>query len=199
MANHGLIVCSSIKSKRKNKLSQKYSRQPTDLNKGLSRQCQNRLNTAIEQAKCHHAASLLSKCESSSQQWKIINKFICTPKKQDISSIIVNQTEISNPPEIAKHLNAFYASIGPTLANSVSNSNPYDNNLTDYEINLLSSTPQEVEKNIINSKNAAPGYDCIKAIVLKQAAHLIAGPISYLINLSFRQGVFSNSLKKISS
>lgn len=104
--------------------------------------------------------------------------------------------EINNPAEMAEHFNTIFASIGSTLAKSIQNSNLYANKPVDYSINLLATDSCEVGKIIKMLKNSAPGYDCIKAKVLKQVANLISQPLAYLINLSIRQGVFPNSLKK---
>ena len=49
---------------------------------------------------------------------------------------------------------------------------------------------------IRNLNNNSPGIDNLKAEIIKHVAHIISGPLSKIINYSFKHGCFPDSLKK---
>jgi hypothetical protein len=57
-------------------------------------------------------------------------------------------------------------------------------------------SPQEVLNIIYSLKNSnSTGYDGICTKVIKTVAHILASPISYIINLCIEQGIFPEKLK----
>ena len=63
-------------------------------------------------------------------------------------------------------------------------------------IYLEPTSPQEVFKEINSlNLNKSPGLDGISAYFIRLVSDIIAVPLSSLCNLSFSEGVFSNSMK----
>lgn len=61
---------------------------------------------------------------------------------------------------------------------------------------LAPTTPQEIKSILDNVKCTAAGIDDVPPKLLKLTSSIIASPLSYLINLSFAQGVFPDNLKR---
>lgn len=57
-------------------------------------------------------------------------------------------------------------------------------------LKILPTSPVGNEKIIRNLKNSSPGIDLIKSSILKEI------PLSHIVNLSLKEGIFPNSLKK---
>ena len=94
-------------------------------------------------------------------------------------------------------LTIFFVSIGPQLARGLAgDTNPllYVKHINNSMV-MLDVTTMEVE-NVINSlKNASPGPDEFPAFVGKECLDSIIEPLTHLINISFRSGVFPSELK----
>ena len=56
-------------------------------------------------------------------------------------------------------------------------------------------TETEIEKIVVSLKNGAPGYDEITTDCIKSTIKDLSAPLAFLINLSFRDGLFPDEMK----
>jgi Reverse transcriptase (RNA-dependent DNA polymerase) len=135
--------------------------------------------------------------------WDGIKSIIKLSKRCSGSiSLLTNDNNgvLQTPQNIANSFNDYFATIGQFLADKIPNSR---NNFRSY-------MPPSAEKNlflhpidsnevfdIINSLNASSvcGPYSIPTNLLKCGSQLLSTPISYIINLSFTEGIFPGSLK----
>ena len=118
------------------------------------------------------------------------------------NSIIVNNSCLNDPIDIAKEIKNHFATIGKSLATSISDNNNNDKflnylkNPCSSSIYLQSTSPQEV-KNLINSlkSNKAGGYDGILPYFLKISGYITALPLSLILNCCITAGIFPSKLK----
>ena len=118
------------------------------------------------------------------------------------NSVIVNNSFLNDPTDIAEEFNNHFASTGKPLATSISDDNNNDKFL-DYlknpcssSIYLQSTSPQEVI-NLINSlkSNKAGGHDDILPYFLKISGYITALPLSLILNCCITVGIFPSKLK----
>ena len=98
---------------------------------------------------------------------------------------------------ISNAFNDYFVSIGSILANSIHcNVNPlfYVDNIPNSIV--IPDISQEAVISVIKSlKNSAPGYDDIPTSVMKKCINDYIAPLTYLVNMSIKQGIFPDELK----
>ena len=104
----------------------------------------------------------------------------------------------SNSTQIAKKLNNFFANVGPSLANKISQITYKEFLIGHYAkcFYLIPTSPTEVA-NLVHSLNNSKceGFDGLCISPIKDTIHLIAAPLTHICDLSFSQGVFPDKLK----
>ena len=140
----------------------------------------------------------LNRCDMT-KTWKVIRMILglnSNNSRQKLTLNINNNT-VTDSKQIANAFNNFFVSIGPQLARGLAgDTNPllYVKPINNSMI-MLDVTTMEVE-NVINSlKNASPGPDEFPAFVRKECMDSIIEPLTHLINISFKSGVFLSELK----
>ena len=96
----------------------------------------------------------------------------------------------------------FFINIGPNLSKIIlDSSKPFKNFLKNSLLNpflLISTSEDEVHKLISHLyKGKALGTLSIPVTILKDDVNIFSTPLSFIINQSFEQGVFSESLKTV--
>ena len=135
--------------------------------------------------------------------WEILRTLL--PSKSNSTapnSIIADNSCLNDPTDIVEELNNDFASIGKSLATSISDDNNNDiflnylKNPCSSSIYLQSTSPQEVI-NLINSlkSNKAGAHDDILPYFLKISGHIIVLPFSLIINCCLTAGIFPSKLK----
>ena len=120
------------------------------------------------------------------------NKFSCNNDE-----FVINNKITSDGKEIASGLNNNFINIGRSLAQQITSTiNP----LSCINTNINSIYIPDILKNeiitvVYSLKNVSPGYDAMPASILKQCLCTYIDPLTYLINLSFNQGIFPDELK----
>ena len=98
---------------------------------------------------------------------------------------------------ISNTFNDYFRSIGSILANSIHcNVSPllYVDNI--HNSIVIPDISQEAVISEINSlKNSAPGYDDIPTSIMKKCINEYIAPLTYLLNISNKQGIFLDELK----
>ena len=98
---------------------------------------------------------------------------------------------------IADEFNNLFVSIGPQLANNISNAvNPlsYVHSVVN-SIVISTITTLEVRNIILSTKNSSPGWDDIPACVAKKCIDHYIETLTHIINNSIQEGVFPSELK----
>ena len=88
-------------------------------------------------------------------------------------------------------------SIGPILANDIKSSiNPllYVNGI-EHSIVITDISCNEVKQVISSLKNSSAGWDELPTFVAKKCVDCFIEPLTYLINTSFKEGIFPKELK----
>ena len=100
---------------------------------------------------------------------------------------------------ISNRFNEFFVNIGPNLANCIKRQNKTPQEYMKYIIiNSLYLEPvseSEIHNLISSLKNNSPGYDHLRANLLKMSFPIICKPLTYICNLSLQDGVFPQELK----
>ena len=102
-------------------------------------------------------------------------------------AFVIDKSIASDKTKIANGFNDYFVNVGSSLSSKIScNVNPlsyFEANAGDI-INVISSL-----------NNLSVAYDEMPALILKKCMDKYITPITYLINLSVRQGTFPNKLK----
>ena len=136
------------------------------------------------------------------RSWKLINEVINKNKgSRKLPAIFnLNDTDISDPVEIANHFCDYFNNIGYNLAKKIPDANishrTHLSGTYSSSISLNLTTQLEVS-DIINSlrSGTAAGYDNIPISALKDSVDLISGPLAHIINLSISSGYFPDNMK----
>ena len=134
--------------------------------------------------------------------WGVINSL--TPYNTKLSypfSIIVGNSVINTPAEIADEFNKHFCSIGKKLSDEANNLNPpnfnqYLTNRVCSSMFLRHTTVSEIF-NLINQLNCnkSCGADGVDVFFVKAGAIVIAPILSILFNACFKFGIFPSNLK----
>lgn len=129
--------------------------------------------------------------------WNIIkNETSSSIESQNFNIINYNNTQISDPTEIANSFNSFFINL--TNKKLSHDKNIYNSNIKSSKesIFLKPTSENEVTRiiKLLNDTNSV-GYDSISTKVIKHAAAVLSPILSWLINESFLQGLFPDSLK----
>ena len=132
-----------------------------------------------------------SKNESSSI-WKAIKQTLPS-NNMDTNAIFSNGKVNTSSIDIAEHLNQNFTNIGRYLAEAFRNTSfAVSKDVTsayDFKLNPISET--FVHKGLSKMRaNKAIGLDKIDARLLRDAAWVIAPPLTYIINISLKIGKF---------
>ena len=133
--------------------------------------------------------------------WKllgsIINKRI---SNDDISSLKINDSLVSNTSEIVEKLNEYFVNIGADISRSVKsvsvNFKQYLNGTYINSFGFLPADTNEIIKIVSSLENkSSSGIDEIPIKIMKSTIFSIAGPLTAIINCSLQTGCFPDALK----
>ncbi|XP_065584159.1 uncharacterized protein LOC136043154 [Artemia franciscana] len=135
--------------------------------------------------------------------WMIIDSILRpNDKKAELPSrLFVNGETVTGPTQAAKELSTFFIGIGGITSNSArspqkSYKHYFDSPCTkSMAIIPVTSTEEELIVKTLKGTSAS-GFNQIHTKALKAALPSILEPLTYLINLSLRSGVFPSIIKK---
>ena len=159
------------------------------------RKYRNNLTSLLKTAKSNYYKDQLAKGQGDPKaQWKTINSILGRNTQNDNSSKITLSPPCHNvPSELNMH---FIQTTEATQTNHANCSHyHYLNNPTNFSMYLKPVNVNEVEMQLRNLSNTAPGYDDIPPKLLKQISTLISIPLTHIINLCFQSGTFPDKLK----
>ena len=123
-----------------------------------------------------------------------------------IDKLVVENRVVTAPENLQEIVNIFnthFASVGSTLANKILDRKKIareDKNSTkeipNSAFSLIPTSPIEVSKSINSLKQSrSSGMDCLNSDIYKIGKDYLSSPISTIINLSFKLGIFPTRLK----
>lgn len=199
---NNLIKC----CRKKYQLYKKFIKNRTIKNEQQFKNYRNKLKIILQMAEKQYYNDLLQKHVGDIKStWTILNKIV---KKGNNASkfpnyfIDDNNKKITNVKDIANGFNAFFANIGPKLADKI---NPPDGNQTIYDyltqptentIFLQPVTEEEIKITLKTFKNKVSN-DCdnINMSMVKQLSESLVKPLTHICNLSFISGIFPDKMK----
>jgi len=131
--------------------------------------------------------------------WKVVNEEVGKSANKGPKNLIINNNgkEYSDPKEIAKLFNHHFINIANSVS-QIGHSLNNDKETDPHQSNFLFSetNPEEVKKIIDSFKNkASAGYDGVPMTIIKDVQSSLHKVLSYLINISFTNGIFPDKLK----
>ena len=162
------------------------------------------LKKTIRQAKqTFYAKEFQDNKQNSRKTWGLINTIL--NRKRSVKELPeyfeFGNKKIFDSEEIAKEFNIFFSNIGENLAKSLHG--PPNKSHKDYLQKTINSkfefttTDNEEVLRIINKlpSKSSKGYDDLSNIVVKSIKDVISKPLVFIINNSFRTGIFPDYLK----
>ena len=133
------------------------------------------------------------------KRWKVLREILNMNNPSSKKKLIfdINNKTTTDPNEIATGFNNFFVTIGPQLAKNIkSDINPlsYVKSVNNSMV-LTDVTSTEVRNVIASLKNSSSGYDEFPPFVGKSCVEAYIKPLTHLINLSLKSGVFPSELK----
>jgi hypothetical protein len=195
-----------IKSlKTKDKLYKTYITKPTFDNKLKYTKYRNNLNLLLRLSKKSYITSkITANKDNTKEMWKTLNNLLGRNKKTQSPDFFIsaNGERITDNQIIAQRFNDFFANIGITLANKISEppNNEKPSMTQHYNSNsmfMYPTTPNEILKICSTLKNSnSSGDDDISNNLLKQIIPSICDVLSHIFNLSLTTGVVPSLLKQ---
>lgn len=134
--------------------------------------------------------------------WRLINSLIkpgSVSNKNIIQALLINDSEVSDAPEIANAFNSFFVNIGSDVANSVVNQ-PNDHKAFlrgNYPNSFYFSPviPRDIQSTINSLKNKSSDINVVPTKVLKYINDIISPVVCAIVNRSVSTGIFPDLLK----
>jgi Reverse transcriptase (RNA-dependent DNA polymerase)/Endonuclease-reverse transcriptase len=150
----------------------------------------------ILQVKAQHNSDVINKSKNKIKaSWAVVNSSLGNEvdRKRGIEKLIINDTVIENPLQIANILNKTFV-VNNNDSVMIPDLSHIPRNLKLFF--LTPTTPGEVLKIIESLSNTkAAGSDQIPCNVMKHVGALIAAPFSEIVNTSFAEGEYPDLLK----
>ena len=187
--------------KTKNKLFAKYKKQPFLHHLKTYKAYRNKLNRLLKNAERKHYECLLEENKNNMKKsWKIISEVINKKIKHTSASVLkIDNDIIENKMDIANYYNSFFTSIGPKLSENIKSVSvdptSYIYSRSTDSIFLEPISIIEIKNVVFNLKLSSPGYDGICANFLKCSFDEFVEPLTYIFNLSFKNGICPDELK----
>lgn len=158
----------------------------------------------IKNAKQNYHANLFSKSNNLSKTaWNVIKNNTCTSgyKKHPDYYIDESGNQYNNIHDAAESFNTFFIESVNKIINknipSTQTKIKSKNKIITNTIFLSFYEENEIRETILSvSKKHSAGEDGIPCSLIKYATDYLVQPMTYLVNLSFREGTFPNTLKK---
>ena len=189
--------------KQKNKLYVNYIKNPCHRTRETYKKYRNKLTHLLRISEKKYVNDYLCKYSNDlKKSWNLINNIINKNTKHAAlpDSIITESGHCTNNDlEIANCFNRYFTSVGPNLANKISynSTDPLKYMGQPSVMSMFLKTVRENELiEIFKSlKDGSAGPDSIKPKVLKTTIKELISPLTHLLNLSLKQGIFPEKLK----
>ena len=190
-------------SKRKQKLYEKFLKHRTQESKQIYKDYKNLFEIIKRKSKKQFYSEKLIKFQGNARKALSIIKELNGKNKIYKSSfpqqIVIDTTEIVGETKIANEFNNFFTNIGPKLAQKVPQpSRPFQSYMktVNSELENKKVTINELKEAFFSLKiNKSAGFDDISYNVVKNCFGELSDPLLHILNLSFLNGIFPDSLK----
>ena len=185
---------------RKHKLRQIFEKNSTTENEIVYKTHRNKLTSLMRIAERNYFEEQLElNKQDIRKSWKTIKDIIGKNNNVTNSTMnyFINGLETNDPQIVSDAFNDYFIEIGPKLASEITtNINPmsYVTHIA-YSIYIPEINQHEVEIVINSLKNGSPGWDDISATIYKPFINLYIKPLTYLINMSIKEGIFPDEMK----
>ena len=184
--------------KEKHKLQKLYNRKPITYG-DRCRKMRNSLNSVIRKAKADYfRTKIRNNTHNSRETWRVINSLLGKQGHVPLPKFFVDgDVIVSDPHDIAKGFNDYFANIGPMMASTFIQDDSFAEYLNDQIHDRFVFSQVTVTENsdlIASFKSSSPGYDEISMNIFKDNMHHLCEIITYICNLSFQEGVFPKRL-----
>ncbi|CAB3992510.1 Hypothetical predicted protein [Paramuricea clavata] len=186
----------------RDRLKRIASKHDTEHNWSKYRSARNNVNRCIQDAKAAYYHNYFRNSFGDIKNtWKGVNELMGKNSHTNvISSIKVGDCIYTSSSDISNAFNNHFTQIGPKLVNNVPTSNSnFEQYITTTDTNFsITETNNTIVYNLIQSLpvNKSTGLDEISCKLLKEASPIIFSSLTYIINLSIRNGVFPNDWKR---
>ena len=193
-------------SETKQRLYKKWLLNRNDFNKSKYLNYKKIFTKLIKKSEIDYYTNIFkSRVTSVKNVWRQINILCSFSKKKNSAQKIINKMRIngnitSDPKEIANCFNTYFCEVGVNLSLSVPPSPIF---FTEYlpppiknSFYCSHSSPNEIVNEIHRLQNKkSSGPDIFNTKILKFISQEIAGPLSYIFNLSIDTGIFPDKMK----
>ena len=163
----------------------------------------NKVNRLIRKSKAQYHQSLISdNAKDPKNFWKAVKQVYPMKEKHPSSykAFEISGRLIDDKRDIANSFCEFFTSQAAKLCELLPNQFKWQNTSdivqTPHNFNFRPVTKAKVLRNLNNLKaSKSAGPDNLPPRLMKDAAEALAGPLTYLINLSFKQSTFPNRIK----
>ena len=192
--SHGVL----ISRKRKNKLCNISLKKPNAENKQNFKTYRNLYNQVIRTAKKLHFERELSENQKNLRKtWQILFSSINKggKKKQDLSHLIINGDNVSNPLTMAHKFNEFFTSIAKKTVENINPSPKSPVDLIQQSPSIFKFSTSELTRlEVLNAtkllaNKKTPDHTGVSANFVKQTITTLIDPLYHIFNLSLKTGV----------
>ena len=187
--------------KERNKLYRKFLKHP--ITNGESyRRFRNHVNNKLKEEKQKYYLNKLDEAMGNSKKtWSILNNILNNKinRSHVIKKLKVNNELIEDSEQIANEFNTYFTNIGKKILTKrqAYPSSPEQFLTREFpDIHYFHRTNEVEIKRIIKSlKNSSPGHDEVHVRVMKIGVYILAPTLCNLVNNSFDNGIFPDTLK----
>lgn len=156
--------------------------------------CKCRYNIVLQESKKkYYADKILSGNNRSRSTWQVVNELKGKNQSQKDFGIP------GDPQVVSNFVNQFMVEAAPKLVSKLPKNNSAQAQAITYNFNSMFLTPVttseilEIIQKLKDKKSS--GFDEISTNLIKSCAEQIASPLCYIINNSFKEGIFPTNLK----
>ena len=183
--------------KEKHRLSRLASKWPMTY-KTKYKAYRNILTTLLRKAKNNYYKNKLKSSQGNPKEtWRTINKLMGRTEQSsgNVTIHLNNITDSDTPDAFNNHFINILDNSYTNDDNEVTDNSNYFQTAANFSMFLFPCDEKEVASYINSLKSNSSGFDEITATLLKQSLTSILIPLTYIINLSFGDGIFPDKLK----
>ena len=161
----------------------------------------NKLTTVIRYAKENYFKNLFMLNKKNSKKiWSTFRDlFGRNGKNGSINEVLLNGTTLNSDLDISNAFNDYFSSVGSNLDSNLAHSNKhfsdFMNSVSPFSFFIQPTTPEEISEIILALKRKNSNLHEIPVSILVKVRNLLSVPLSKIINLSFKNGIFPDLLK----
>ena len=191
--------------KNKHKLYSRFKSNPTDYREKKYKTYRNKLNKLILIRKKQYFDEKLTEAKGNLKlTWKVIKEALNKPQAKSTkypTEFHFQGLDFTDDQGIANQFYAYFSNIRYNLDSKIPTEHPdfrtYLDSHTDADLHFYPTDKKEVNEIIFSlmSSGMSSGYDEIPTFLIKEIRNIISSPLSRIINISLKEGLFPDELK----